>query len=72
MGNEYGEGTGKLKIGTNPNVNPSPISNFIYNSRNLFPLFIFPFPVFVPCFFFPVLVNRELNSVNEVHVNYGV
>ena len=50
-------GTEKLKPGTNPNMNPSPISNFISNSPNLFPLFIFPFPVFVPCSFFPVLVT---------------
>ena len=56
-GERVQEGTGKLKFGTNPNLNPSPIRNFISNSRNLFPLFIFPFPVLVPCSFFLVLVT---------------
>ena len=56
-GERVREGTGKLKIGTNPNLNPSPFRNFISNSRNLFPLFIFPFPVLVPCSFFLVLVT---------------
>ena len=56
-GERVREGTEKLKIGTNRNLNPSPIRNFISNSRNLFPLFIFPFPVLVPCSFFLVLVT---------------
>ena len=56
-GERVREGTEKLKIGTNPNLNPSPIRNFISNSRNLFPLFIFPFPVLVPYSFFLVLVT---------------
>lgn len=56
-GERVRKGTEKLKIGTNPNLNPSPIRNFISNSRNLFPLFIFLFPVLVPCSFFLVLVT---------------
>ena len=49
-------GTRKMKNGTKPNLNPSPISNFISSSLLLFPFFSFPFPVLIPHSPFPAIV----------------
>ena len=44
-------GNGKMKNRKiKPTLNPSPISNFIFQFSVLFPSFIFPFPAFVPRF----------------------
>ena len=66
MGNgEQVQGMGKYKMGTKPNLNPSPISNFNFQFSVLFPFFIFPFCAHS---LLPIIL---LSNINHSFMNDG-